>query len=1026
MTGKKLLLITTAVLLILIVVRIIWIIAIAPPNQPSIVNGQLDLQNWDFAKEPVINLDGQWEFYPYELLMSHASRTLDSRSEREFIQVPGQWNSFFPKEKSSHYGYGTYRLKVLVNPSDDQLYSMRLPSIFSSSAVFVNGHLVGKKGQPASTIDHYKNSTLPYSVSFSSDEPELDIVIHAANFLDNIRSGIAKSIKFGTEEAISQMTWFSIVMQLLVVIFLVIQAMYAFMLYMMGTRHKSIVYFTLLLIAMSFTVLLDDDRLLLNWLPINYEWSMRILVVAFVAASALLLALVISLLPEYSKFRVFRWFSFVSVLIAIIFIVMPFSFTMRIGFHYFFILIATLLVSIVLTMRSTVRGVQDVIFLFLAACVILLNGIGGVVKVIGGIQIGFYPVDYIVAFFIFSAYWFRSYLRISTQTKQLADKLLEADKQKDEFLANTSHELRNPLHGILNIAQTVLESNRTALSDKNVRNLELIVTVGRRMSFMLNDLLDLTRLKQKGIRLQTTAVSIQPIVAGVCEMLLFMTEGKAIRVINTVPESFPKVLADENRLIQILFNLLHNAMKYTNEGTITIKAHTHENRAFILVSDTGMGMDSEAQERIFQPYEQVDSSITAIGGGLGLGLSICRQLVELHGGVLEVSSTLNQGSTFTFSLPLYEPEAATSYMQDEQSVFEEIQLTEYSIASSIQSTESTKSTESMFSADRPRILAVDDDPINLNILLGILTLEYDEIVTVMSGKEALALLETKEWDLIIADVMMPSMSGYELTRMIRERFTISELPILLLTARSQVEDIEAGFRSGANDYVTKPVEATELRSRVRSLTGLRRSIRERLRMEAAWLQAQIQPHFLFNTLNAIAALSDMDTVRMRILLDVFGQYLHASFDFRNSDRVVPLEHELSLVRSYLYIEQERFENRLEVSWEVDETLILDIPPLSIQPLVENAVRHGIMKKPQGGRILIRITECDTFVEVTIEDNGVGIDEHTLRSILESQSRESSGIGLLNVDRRLKQIYGRGLHVHSVLDEGTIVSFRITQ
>lgn len=1020
MTGKKLFLITSALLLLLIGIRIVWIIAVAPPDQPSVISGELDLRIWDFAKEPVVTLDGQWQFYPNEFMQYDVTDTHDSSNDMKFIQVPGSWDTFFPMEKSSHYGYGTYRMRILLNPSNEHSYSMRLPSIFSSSEVFVNGQLVGKKGQPASTIEHYNSSVLPYSVSFTSDELELDIVIHAANYLDNIRSGMAQSIKFGTERAINQITWFSIVMQLLVVIFLVIQAMYAFMLYVMGTRHKSIIYFTLLLIVMSFTVLLDDDRLLLNWLPINYEWSMRIFIVAIVAACALLLALVISLLPEYSKFRIFRWFSIVSVILAIAFIVLPFSFTMKFGFNYFFMLILTLLLSIVLTMRSTTRGGQDAIYLFLAACVILLSGLGGVVKEIGGVQIGFYPVDYIVAFIIFSAYWFKRYLRISKQTKQLADQLLEADKQKDEFLANTSHELRNPLHGILNIAQSVLDSDNAVLSNENVKNLELIVTVGRRMSFLLNDLLDAMRLKQKGIRLQTRSLSVQPIAAGVCDMLLFMTEGKPIRIINAIPHTFPQVIADEQRLIQILFNLLHNALKFTNEGTITIEAKVQENQAIILVKDTGIGMDTESQKRVFLPYGQVDSSITSVGSGLGLGLSICKQLVELHGGELVVDSTLEQGSTFSFSLPL--SDQLVPYVEQDQPITEDIEFIEYSVAATAEAI----SPMPFNTLDRPSILAVDDDPINLNILVNILSLEHYDIITVTSGKEALNILESKEWDLIIADVMMPGMSGYELSRMVRERFSILELPILLLTARSQAEDIEAGFHSGANDYVTKPVEAIELRSRVRLLTGLKRSMRERLRMEAAWLQAQIQPHFLFNTLNAIAALSDIDPIRMRVMLDVFGQYLQSSFTFRNSERVVSLKHELSLVRSYLFIEQERFESRLEVIWDWDESLAVNIPPLTIQPLVENAVRHGILKQPQGGTVIIRIIEYDTYAEVIIEDNGIGMDEQTLEGLFENQSHRRVGIGLNNVDRRLKQIYGKGLRVQSVIGEGTIVSFIVTK
>src|SRR5699024_8343022 len=155
--------------------------------------------------------------------------------------------------------------------------------------------------------------------------------------------------------------------------------------------------------------------------------------------------------------------------------------------------------------------------------------------------------------------------------------------------------------------------------------------------------------------------------------------------------------------------------------------------------------------------------------------------------------------------------------------------------------------------------------------------------TVTSVEEALKQLEKKEWDLIISDVMMPAMSGYELTRSIRENYAISELPILLLTARSNPEDIYTGFLAGASDYVTKPVDALELNVRVHTLTNLHASINERLWMEAAWLQAQIRPHFLLNTLNAIISLSEIDRARMVRLLEEFAHYLQSSFYLKNLD-----------------------------------------------------------------------------------------------------------------------------------------------
>src|SRR5699024_10393500 len=148
------------------------------------------------------------------------------------------------------------------------------------------------------------------------------------------------------------------------------------------------------------------------------------------------------------------------------------------------------------------------------------------------------------------------------------------------------------------------------------------------------------------------------------------------------------------------------------------------------------------------------------------------------------------------------------------------------------------------SKDKPNILIVDDDPMNLKVVEMILSDEVYDMTLVTNPHDVMELLHKKKWDLIISDVMMPYLSGYKLTRLIREHYSVTDLPVLLLTARSQTTDVRTGFLSGANDYVTKPVEPLELRSRVNLLIQVKRSIQEQLQMEAAWLQAQIQPHFL--------------------------------------------------------------------------------------------------------------------------------------------------------------------------------------
>src|SRR5690625_2679570 len=396
--------------------------------------------------------------------------------------------------------------------------------------------------------------------------------------------------------------------------------------------------------------------------------------------------------------------------------------------------------------------------------------------------------------------------------------------------------------------------------------------------------------------------------------------------------------------------------------------------ATIYIQDTGVGMSMETLNRIFQPYEQEDSSLTAIGGGLGLGLNISKQLVELHGGEISVESTVGKGTVFSFTLPLaenfYVEEESTSETAAAADTFKEFNLLE---------TEPNQS-QPLIKGNKAKILVVDDNPVNLRVLQTMLASDY-EITSATGGEKALDLINNGQFDLIISDVMMPYMSGYELTQVIRKQFTISELPVLLLTAREQPEDIYTGFRASANDYIVKPVGAVELQVRVNALTNLKQSIQEQLRIEAAWLQSQIQPHFLFNTLNTIASLSEIDTERMIRLLNEFGNYLQKSFDSNNTESLTLVENELELTKSYLYIEQERFGDRLQIEWEMEDSLDFQIPPLSIQPLVENAVRHGVLKQANGGTVTIQIIGQDTHVNIAVIDDGAGMKQEKIHEIL---------------------------------------------
>ncbi|MFC5470286.1 ATP-binding protein [Cohnella suwonensis] len=1021
MKKRKILAIIGLFLLFLTGVRLIWIALQAPPAQTEAGNGQLDLRNWDFSSKPLLSLKGQWEFYPYQLIDPKNA----TEDDAAIVRLPGGWTKSLSSDNAYTLGYGSYRLRIMVDPNGKQTFRIRVPAISTSSSLFVNGRLLAQSGQPAERAEGYTAGNVPYSASFAADRGVVDIVLHVANFDDRLMGGILQPIKFGTEEAVNRAHWFSVGTQLAVILILSMHAIYSIILYFIGARERALVYFALLIVSAIVTILIDDDRILQAWFHVDYESNYKLYYLSFLSVAVFILMFFKQLMPPFFILKAAPGYAASCGLYALFALFLPVRLLTQTDILHTLLVAIPFLIVPVLIVLAVRRGHPDAVYLMLGSTALMSNLIWGIIKNASPIEIGYYPFDALAAFVAFALFWFKRYFRNAAQAARLTAQLQAEDKLKDEFLVNTSHELRNPLHGILNIAQAVLESDSRQDEERNRARMRLLVSVGKRMSFLLNDLLDLTRLKENRIRLQPTSIRLQDLAAGVLDMIRFMTEGKPIELVNDIPETLPPVLADENRLIQILFNLLHNAVKFTDEGQIRIDASAMNGIATVRIADSGIGMDEETQSKIFRPYEQGGIESSAGIAGIGLGLTISKRLAELHQGDLAVSSAPNRGSVFSFTLPLFDSTDSQEAARDARTPVPLVVAETAAAREEPLSGHGDSAYDAYIDADRPRILAIDDDPVNLNVLVGVLSPDRYEITTATGGAEAISLLNDGTWDLVISDVMMPRMSGYEVAQAVRARFSPSELPILLLTARSRTEDIEAGFRSGTNDYITKPVDALELKSRVRALTEVARAARVQTRMEAAWLQAQIQPHFLFNTLNAIAALSEFDNDRMRNLLGAFGDYLRASFDFRNSDRLIPLLKELELVRAYLFIEQQRFEDRIQVVWEIEDRLPLLLPPLSIQPLVENAIRHGLLKRDRGGTIRIRIAHFKEYAEISVQDDGIGMDENTLSQALakpQTTTGRKRGVGLVNTDRRLKQLYGEGLRIVSAPGEGTTVSF----
>ncbi|MBU3917623.1 response regulator, partial [bacterium] len=405
---------------------------------------------------------------------------------------------------------------------------------------------------------------------------------------------------------------------------------------------------------------------------------------------------------------------------------------------------------------------------------------------------------------------------------QVIDILKKTEQLKDEFLANTSHELRTPLNGIIGIADSMIKGVVGELSKPALENLKLVVLSGKRLATLINDILDFSRLKTKDLEIEKKPVNIKQIVDIVIPFCRPLLKDGNVTISNLIPDDIAPVIGDRNRLQQISYNLIGNAIKFTEKGEVTLTAKVLEKYVAVTISDTGIGIPADRLDTIFNEFEQVDASSSRQYPGTGIGLSITKHLVELHGGTITVESSLGKGSRFTFTLPV------STKKVDPKSFFEDIEsITRLRIEPLTTPPEINPEITLKKGENGCSILIVDDDPVNLVVMSNQLSLHNYKAIKASSGAEALRIVESDEKpDIVLMDLMMPGMSGFEITEKIRKTQSIQNLPVIIVTAKNRVIDFVSAIQSGANDYITKPFNTEELLARLKLHEGLLRAHKE--------------------------------------------------------------------------------------------------------------------------------------------------------------------------------------------------------
>jgi signal transduction histidine kinase/CheY-like chemotaxis protein len=401
----------------------------------------------------------------------------------------------------------------------------------------------------------------------------------------------------------------------------------------------------------------------------------------------------------------------------------------------------------------------------------------------------------------------------ATTAAQEREKLLNAERSaraeverisllKDEFLATLSHELRTPLSAILGWSQVLL--SRTAENSEMHQGLETITRNARAQSQLIEDLLDMNRIVSGKIRLDVQRVDLLPIIDAVLDSVRPSVEAKAIALRRTIDPGAGVVLGDPNRLQQVVWNLLTNAVKFTPKGgKIDIVLQRVNSHVEISVHDDGCGISAEFLPHLFERFRQADSSSTRKHGGLGLGLSIVKQLVELHGGTVQAESRgLGQGAAFTVKLPL-------RAVGDFAGVSREHPTT----------ARHDDPASSTVSLNGIRVLVVDDEPDARDLLRTVLECAHAEVLTAGSADDALRLVRAERFDVIVSDIGMPGRDGYQFMRDVRAlEADGSSTPAIALTAFARSRDRTQAMLAGFQVHVSKPIEPQELVASVKSLT----------------------------------------------------------------------------------------------------------------------------------------------------------------------------------------------------------------
>lgn len=419
--------------------------------------------------------------------------------------------------------------------------------------------------------------------------------------------------------------------------------------------------------------------------------------------------------------------------------------------------------------------------------------------------------------------------KVTLRTRQLSKskrslqrslkKLREYDQLKTTFFSNISHELRTPLTMIISPVDRIIETHGPDIPARVGSLMEVVRVNANRLLELINQLLEFSKLEAGRAKLSPSAVDLNALARDLVSAAQPLAEQRGVVLRTKLDTRLPLIAADAEKIETVLRNLLSNALKFTPAGgVVEIESQSHEQHAQMAVTDTGIGISREDYGRVFERFVQIDGSASRQYSGTGLGLALVKEFVELHGGEIHLDSEVGLGSRFWFTLPL--TSLVANAAEPVQPAARPAKTHRFAELMTVDEPAPKSEAASTVPADAPHVLIADDTPEMRSLIAEILADHY-HVATVADGAEAWEAVQKRLPDLILSDVMMPHVDGYELCRRIKENPATAAIPFVMLTAKADLTMKIEGLNRGADDYLVKPFSPEELRARVGSLLRLK-------------------------------------------------------------------------------------------------------------------------------------------------------------------------------------------------------------